>query len=99
MRRLLWLLFCLQAVGGSSPTVDIVVEYTTNGEVKLILLNISCRTAELHVFLLGCDYAYYDYYLISPPKPSWKTEVTPFNCIECRCEDFEFERTETFYVQ
>jgi hypothetical protein len=80
-------------------TVDFAVEYTTNGEVKLSILNITYHTTELHVTLLGCDFGYYDYYLLFPPLPSWKTEVTPFNCLECQCVEFESERSETFYIE
>ena len=78
--------------------VDIVVEYATNGDVKLNLLNITFHTTELHVTLLGCDYGYYDQYLLIPPTPSWKTEVTPFHCLECQCSNFEAERAERFYA-
>jgi len=89
---LLWLL--LQA----ACAVDIVVEYATNGDVKLNIMNITFHTTELHVKLLGCDRGYYDQSRLVPPTPSWQTEVTPFNCLECRCSNFEFERAERFYV-
>jgi hypothetical protein len=99
MRKIGWWLFLLlQTTCWSADTVDIIIEYTTNGEVKLNIMNITFRTTELHVMLLGCDYAYYDYYLLVPPTPSWKTEVTPFNCRECACSDFETERIENFYL-
>ena len=91
-----WLVFLPTA--WCAQTVDIIVEYTTNGEVKLNILNITYHTTELHVTLLGCDYAYYDYYLLFPPLPSWKTEVTPFHCLECQCDKFEAERLESFYI-
>lgn len=93
-----WLLVFLPVACFCDESTDIIIEYTTNGQVKLNILNITFHTTELHVTLLGCDYGYYDYYLLFPPLPSWKTEVTPFNCRECRCETFESERTESFYI-
>ena len=73
------------------------IEYTTDGDVTFNIMNISFHTVQLHVTLLGCDYGYYDQYLITPPaSPSWKTSVTPFHCVECACEDFEFDRVEPF---
>ena len=76
------------------------VEYTTDGDVKLTLLNLTTwRTTQLHVTLLGCDFGYYDQYLISPPLvTTWQTKVTPFHCIECDCQNFEFPRSEPFVV-
>ena len=53
-------------------------------------------SSNFDVKLLGCDYGYYDLYVLFPPTPSWQTEVTPFNCVECECEDFEHERVEQF---
>jgi hypothetical protein len=91
------LLFLLHTAQGTD-TAEIIIEYTTNGEVKLSIMNITFHTTELHVTLLGCDYAYYDHYVLVPPTPSWKTEMTPFHCLECQCSDFDTERVEAFYT-
>lgn len=98
MQWVVWWLLLLPLTAWSADTVDVIIEYTTNGEVKLNIMNITFHTTELHVMLLGCDHAYYDYYRLVPPTPSWKTEVTPFHCLECQCTDFEAERTEAFYA-
>lgn len=84
--------------GGAAQLSNVIVEYTTDGEVRLNVMNITFVTTELHVVLLGCDVGYYDNYLLSPPKPSWKTQVTPFQCIECECQAFESIREEVFIV-
>jgi hypothetical protein len=95
MQRLLLFLTTVAAV---SASMNMSIQYTTNGEAKLNILNITFHTVSLNVKLLGCDYGYYDLYLLFPPTPSWQTEVTPFNCVECECEDFERERAEQFVV-
>ena len=95
-QRAFWFLVLVQMALAACQTLDIIIEYTTNGEVKLNIMNITFHTTELHVTLLGCDYAYYDNYLIVPPMPTWKTQVTPFHCLECQCVDFESERIESF---
>lgn len=95
MQRLLLFLAALAAV---SSSMNMSIQYLTNGEAKLNILDIKFHTVSLNVKLLGCDYGYYDLYLLSPPTPSWQTEVTPFNCVECECEDFENERAEQFVV-
>jgi hypothetical protein len=92
-----WAVLLLLHTAWANDTADIVIEYTTNGEVKLNIMNITFHTTELHVTLLGCDYGYYDYYRLVPPTPSWKIDVTPFHCLECQCSDFEQERVEHFY--
>jgi hypothetical protein len=97
MRWLVWLLVCLPAAS-CAQKMDVIIEYTTNGEVKLNILNITFRTTELHVTLLGCDHGYYDYFLLYPPPPSRKSDITPFNCRECQCQTFESERAESFYI-
>ena len=84
------------AVAVAAASTEISIQYATNGEAKLKILNISFETVSLHVKLLGCDYGYYDLYALFPPEPSWQTKVTPFNCVECKCEDFESERMEPF---
>jgi len=100
MRRPVAALLLLAAamLRASTASVEFSIEYTTNGDVKLNILNITFHTVQLHVKLLGCDYGYYDTYLLFPPVASWKTEVTPFNCVECECEDFEYDRVEQFVV-
>ena len=97
MRWTVWGIVLLLHTAWGGDTADIVIEYTTNGEVKLNIMNITFHTTELHVTLLGCDHGYYDYYRLVPPIPSRKTEVTPFHCLECQCTDFENERVEHFY--
>lgn len=94
--QLLLAIILLHASRQAQSSVEMTVQYTTNGDVKLNILNISFHTVQLHVKLLGCDYGYYDTYLLSPPTPSWRTQVTPFHCVECECEVFENERTEQF---
>ena len=75
--------------------VNMVIEYTTDGPVLLDMFNITFQTVELHVTLLGCDYGYYDQYLLTPPTvPSVQTEITPFNCLECVCTRFDSVRDE-----
>ena len=90
------LLLLLAAVVAVSSSIDMSIQYMTNGEAKLNILNITFHTVSLNVKLLGCDFGYYDLYLLFPPTPSWTKEVTPFNCVECECEDFEHERAEQF---
>ena len=88
-----------QAIAQATITETMLVEYTTDGGVKLDLLNVTWHTTEIHVTLLGCDYGYNDEYLITPPLvKTWQTKVTPFHCIECVCEDFEFSRSEPFFI-
>ena len=82
--------------GGAAQLSDVRIQYTTDGEVRISVLNITFVTTELRVVLLGCDVGYFDNYLLFPPTPSWKTEVTPFDCRECRCSAFEQLRSETF---
>jgi hypothetical protein len=90
------MLLMLAGIMVAAASTEMSIQYATNGEVKLNILNITFHTVALHVKLLGCDYGYYDLYVLFPPPPSWKTEVTPFNCVECECEDFEYERAEQF---
>ncbi len=63
----------------------LAIEYTTDGEVRLDILNISFRTVDLQVTLLGCDYGYF----AVPAGPS-------FGCAECECTAFEAARSEAF---
>jgi hypothetical protein len=97
---LLFVLF-FYAVKAAPPVIPIhmSIQYTTDGDVTFNMMNITFETVQLQVTLLGCDYGYYDEYLIIPPKSlSWKTSVTPFHCLECVCENFEFDRVEPFVV-
>jgi len=99
--RALTLLSLACASLASTPMIPVpmLVQYTTDGDVKLNIFNVSFHTVQLHVTLLGCDYGYYDQYLITPPAvASWKTSVTPFHCVECQCENFEFDRVEPFIM-
>jgi len=93
-------------LGKDALTVDplasrVSIQYTTDGEVTLSVMNITFVTTELHVVLLGCDVGNYDHHALYPPEASWKTEVTPFDCRECVCEDngtAESIRAEPFIV-
>jgi hypothetical protein len=76
--------------------VQLSCQYSTDGVVKLNIMNVTFVTKELRVVLLGCDLGYFDNYLLFPPTPSWQTQVTPFSCLECNCEVFESLRTESF---
>ena len=82
--------------GGAAQLSNVMVQYSTDGTVKLNIMNVTYITTELHVVLLGCDFGYFDNYLLFPPKPSWQTQITPFNCLECKCDSFESVRTESF---
>ena len=95
-----WLLVYIGSVVSlSTINYEFTAEYTTNGEVKLNIMNLTFHTTELDVTLLGCDYGFYDIYAIAPPKAqTWKTQVTPFHCLECKCETFDQIRSETFTV-
>ena len=97
MRGVAMLLLILGTLIDASPPIipiQMSIQYTTDGEVTLNIMNIPFQTVQLHVTLLGCDYGYYDEYLITPPRlPS---SITPFHCVECTCENFEFDRVEPF---
>jgi hypothetical protein len=82
--------------GGAAQLSNVMVQYSTDGVVKLNIMNVTFVTKELRVVLLGCDLGYFDNYLLFPPTPSWQTQVTPFSCLECNCEVFESLRTESF---
>lgn len=62
-----------------------IVEYDTNGTARPVSLNISLRTVELHVTVLGCDHGYFAEAL----KPT-------LLCTECVCTDFREGRNEAF---
>ena len=96
----LWLLIFIGTTASlSTINYEFTAEYTTNGEVKLNIMNLTFHTTELYVTLLGCDNGYYDSYAMSPPKAqTWKTQITPFHCLECQCANFDRIRSETFYV-
>lgn len=93
MRNILTFLLLLKHTMASPETI-MVIEYTTNGQVALNIMNITFHTTELHVTLLGCDVGYYDQYMISPPTQS--TLINPFHCLACECEIFESMRSEDF---
>jgi hypothetical protein len=76
-----------------------IMEYNTDGTLAFNNVNITMHTVSMNVTLLGCDYGYYDYYLINPPaRPSAKTQITPFDCRACVCTDFEYTRAEAFVI-
>jgi hypothetical protein len=78
--------FSFLAIFANGFPVDMVVEYTTTGDVKLNILNITFHTIQLQVELLGCDYGYYDD----------KRVLAHLHCVPCECSNFEFERSENF---
>ncbi len=88
MAALIWFLFnfLFSAIFTDGFPVDMVVEYTTTGDVKLNILNITFHTIQLQVELLGCDYGYYDD----------KRILAHLHCVPCECSNFEFERSENF---
>jgi hypothetical protein len=81
-----------------STTLYMVMEYGTDGTVVLNQANFTIRTLSINVTLLGCDYGYYDHYLLYPPVRSAKTQITPFDCRACVCTDFSAERVEEFII-
>ena len=68
-----------------SSEIFMVVEYDTNGTARPILLNITLRTVELHVTVLGCDIGYYA-----------ETNQPSLVCKECVCSEFAEGRSEAF---
>ena len=65
--------------------VFMVVEYDTNGTALPMSLNISLRTVELHVTLLGCANGYYA-----------ETYQPSLVCKECVCAEYREGRSEAF---
>lgn len=98
VRLLVVLLIVLTASPAAQGTLYMIMEYGTDGSVLLNQANITLHTLSINVTLLGCDYGYYDYYLIRPPTPSAKTQITPFDCRACTCTDFNSERVEDFFI-
>ena len=83
----------------SNSTVYMIMEYNTDGTVLLNNANFTLHTLSINVTLLGCDFGYYDHYLLFPPlSPSPKTLVTPFDCRPCMCTEFDSVREENFIV-
>jgi hypothetical protein len=91
------ILALLLAMGVGATDLNMAIEYTTDGVVYLDIMNMTFHTTYIHVTLLGCDDGYYDYYALFPPAKSWKTEVTPYHCLECACARFEPARAEDFF--
>ncbi len=92
------LILCL-SVQQTLANLYMIMEYNTDGTVLYNSVNITMHTMSMNVTLLGCDYGYYDYYLINPPAaPSAKTQITPFDCRACVCTDFERTRAEDFVI-
>ena len=82
-----------------SSNVYMIMEYNTDGTVILNNANFTLHTLSIDVKLLGCDYGYYDYYLMYPPaSPTPKTVITPFDCRPCVCTEFDSVREEDFYL-
>ena len=90
-------LFCWPPT--SRATLYMIMEYNTDGTVALNTANFTIHTQSMEVTLLGCDYGYYDYYLLYPPLvPSPKTQVTPFDCRPCACSEFDSLRIEEYVI-
>ena len=81
MRALFIAAYIVLALG----ELNMIIEYSTDGDVALNIMNITFHTVELEVTLLGCDYGYYP------------TAGSPnYQCLECACEAFDSQRTEAF---
>lgn len=88
----------LGTAGATSTGIHMIMEYSTDGTVLLNHANFTIRTVSMNVTLLGCDSGYYDHYLLYPPAVRTpRMLVTPFDCRECICSDFERERAEPFF--
>jgi hypothetical protein len=96
MTRAAIFLLCL-LVHQTHANLYMIMEYNTDGTLVFNNVNITMHTMSMNVTLLGCDYGYYDYYMINPPvTPSVKTQITPFDCRACICTKFEHTRVEDF---
>ena len=73
----------------------VLIQYTTDGDPILSIMNITFVTTEMRVMVIGCDVGYFDNHAIHPTE---KPLHTPFDCRECQCESFESMRTEQFTV-
>ena len=83
----------------SSPsTVYMIMEYSTDGTVILNNANFTIHTVSMNVTLLGCDYGYYDNYLLVPSR-SPRAQITPFDCRQCVCTEFNSVRAEEFTLK
>ena len=78
-----WIMFLL--VAAAAGDLLMMIEYDTNGTARPVSLNISLRTIELHVTLLGCDHGYY----AEAVQPA-------LVCKECVCTEFREGRNEAF---
>ena len=83
MRPMLLVAFLASALGAAQ--LNMAIEYSTDGDVALSIMNITFHTVELEVTLLGCDYGYY------PTAGS-----AEYQCLECACEAFDSVRSEAF---
>lgn len=79
-------------------TLYMIMEYGTDGSVLLNQANFTIHTLSINVTLLGCDYGYYDHYLLYPPIQTTKTQITPFDCRACVCTEFNSDRAESFFI-
>jgi hypothetical protein len=94
--KIMMVLAMISCINYSCGELFMIVQYDTTGKVILNPANITIRTLELHVTVIGCDYGYYDYYLLyPPPNMTNHIELTPFECRECTCDwNRTSERTE-----
>jgi hypothetical protein len=93
-----FLVLLLTCTTSAHAALHMVMEYSTDGTVVLNQANFTIHTLSINVTLLGCDYGYYDHYLLYPPVKSAKTEITPFDCRACVCSDFSSVRVEEFVI-
>ncbi len=98
MRRAVAFLFLFFSLYRAQAAVYMIMEYNTDGTVVLNTANFTIHTLSINVTLLGCDFGYYDHYLLFPPPQSSSSKplVTPFDCRPCVCTDFETLRVEEF---
>jgi hypothetical protein len=96
--KLLFIIYLTLLLTTAHASIHMIMKYGTDGAVELNQVNFTLHTLSINVTLLGCDYGYYDHYLLYPPIQSSKTQITPFDCRACVCTDFSSERVEEFIV-
>ena len=99
MCLLINLIFMFMFQQSCTSTLYMIMEYNTDGTVILNNANFTLHTVSMNVTLLGCDYGYYDHYMLFPPLVSSpRTKITPFDCRPCTCTAFESVRSEEFVI-
>ena len=92
------IIIILLLLSSANATLYMIMEYGTDGAVLLNQANFTIHTLSINVTLLGCDYGYYDHYMLYPPIKTTKTQITPFDCRACVCVDFNPDRSEEFVI-